>query len=294
VVVIPCWNRADFLWACLHRLSIADGAADYRYLISIDRKHSVEVQNVAHDFRNLSQLSVRIIDPGDHPFHGNSFNVLHAYRMATEMTAGLIHLIEEDIFVAKSYFRFAEAAHALVPDCFGVSACRDQNDNPPTVLVDSGDPDPESWVFERPTYQSLAVSFRSEVVRRFVQMVTPDYFASPVETLARWFPNTRIPRGQAEQDGFIGRVLEDVVNGMGATGMIYPLVPRAAHYGFAGYNRSNGRHLVGGSIEDRGKRLLAMTADELNAQADPSYRDIRPIALDAAEADPLVLRNAGV
>jgi len=85
-------------------------------------------------------------------------------------------------------------------------------------------------VYERPTYQSLAVSFRAEVVKRWLAMVMiePIYFSAPVETLAKWFPNSRIPRGQAEQDGFIGRVLEDWVTGLDYTGMIYPVAARAA------------------------------------------------------------------
>jgi hypothetical protein len=301
IVIVPCWRRADFLWACLDRLLQAHGWEQYEYLISIDRDPSPEVVEVAHAYRSEfagapDGSPIQIITPGSHQFSGNSFNLLNAYRVASEKTNGLVVMVEEDVMVSRGFLRWTEAAHALVPDCFGVSACRDQNAPLPDALAQRADPrtgvgDPRSWVYERPTYQSLAVSFRAEVVRRFVQMVTPDYFADPVETLAKWFPVSRIPKPQAEQDGFIGRVLEDWVNGVDWTGMIYPVVPRASHYGFVGYNRSGGMPLYDGTPAERGRRILAMTDVELNQRADARFRDITPCDLDAVEAAPLVLRR---
>ena len=284
IVVVTAHSRADFLWACLHRLSIADGAKDYRYLIAIDRKHTADVQNVAYDFRNLSGLSVTI-EHADHQYSGNSFNTLSAYRWAAQRTEGLVHLVEEDIFCGIGALKFHEAAHALSPTCFAVSAAADQN--APRIASDD-----REGVVMRTSYQSLSVSFRATILRNEVlPLATPQYFANMVETLAARFPNTAIARSQAEQDGLINRVLEERCRN-GLPGMLYPVVPRAAHYGFHGYNRSGGRALTEGRIEDRGKRLLAMTAAELNERADPSYRDITPCDLDRAEPTPLVLRHA--
>lgn len=283
VVVIPCWQRADFLWACLHRLSVAEGADDYHYLISIDRKPAVDVQNVAYEFRNTSPLKTTIIHHADHPYRGNSYNTLTAYTRACAMTDKLVVLVEEDIFVSKGFFTFHERAHQQGKR-FTVSACRDQN--APTPPIPSTH-DARTVCYDRYRYQSLGVSFQADTVRYVLGAVAgSDYFEQMVETLARLFPNTSLPRGQAEQDGLFDRVLEELSHRDG-TGMAYPIVPRAFHAGFVGSNRSNGRALTEGSVEDRGKRLLAMSQDEMNALADPSYRDIVRCDLELEEPETL-------
>lgn len=290
VVLIPCWRRPDFLWACLERLFLADGWEHYNVILSIDRDSHEDVDRIATEATLRAPHRVRIIRPGQHAYTGNSFNVLHAYQMAINICPehGHVHLVEEDVFVARGYFRFHEAAHHAAPACFCVSACRDQNAPLPAILPT----DAPAWIYERPTYQSLGVSFRPQMVRRFLSFATPEYFADPAAHLKRAFPCSRIPYGQAEQDGLIGRMLEDLFVGMDRPGAMYPLVPRAAHYGFAGYNRSGGLPLQDGTAEERGATILAMTDEQLNARADARYRDITRCELERADPADLVLRVA--
>ena len=299
VVIVPTWRRPDFLWACLHRLLQCDGIRDYGIVLSIDRSSDPEIDRVAMalvaktgagGLYDGQKIRIRVVEP--HHYHGNSYNVLGAYRYAAAVTSGLVILLEEDIFVARGFLRYHEAAHVAAPSCFCVSACQDQNAPLPDSLA-RGD---SATVYERPTYQSLGVSFQAAVVRHFLAILDdlPNYFAEPTETLASRFPDTKIPRPQAEQDGFLGRVLEEWVVQHGALGAIYPVVPRAFHAGFHGYNRSGGKPLYDGTAEDRGRRLLAMTELEMNDRADSRYRDIRVCPLDVQEREPLVLRLAVV
>ena len=295
VVIVPTWRRPDHLWATLHRIFMADGWQQYRYLVSIDRDPDPECREVAESFfrvRGPECAGVDIVQREPHGYHGNSFNLLSAYAWAVERCGDmdLVYLIEEDISVARGFFRFHEAAHEFDSSCFAVSACRDQNHSMPPV--DPHDAQARSMVHERDTYQSLGVSFHAEVLRdEILPLATRGYFTSPVETLAAAYPNTRIARGQAEQDGLINRVLEERCRREGH-GMFYPLVPRAAHLGWHGYNRLGGKPLQTGTLpEIRGRQILAMTDAEMNALADPSFRDITRCELDVADADPLVLRR---
>jgi Glycosyltransferase like family 2 len=292
VVVVPAWRRPDFLWACLERLRRADGWDDHIIVLSLDREPDPDVVRIAKEFQaGRAAVRVDVIERAPHPHPGNSYNVLAAYARATELAAPehLIHLIEEDVLVARGYFRYAEAAHRRVRDCYCVSACRDQNASLPHVLAKEPD-QARPWIYERDTYQSLAVSFRPSVVKRVLATIHGvDYFGHPVETLASRFPATKIPRSNAEQDGLFGRMLEEWVGGLGWRGAIYPAVPRACHVGWVGYNRSGGRPLYDGTPEERGQTILDMTEAEMNARADGRFRDIARCDLDAEDPPDLAL-----
>jgi len=266
-VIIPAWRRPEFLWACLQRLHRADRPG-VSYAICLDRMHSVPVATVAQEFRRkLGHHRVNIVRRGGHPWRGNSYNVLQSYREALDLRGvDLIHLVEEDIFVGHDYFDYHERAHALAP-VFAVSACRNQNEG----IYPAYDP---ASAYRHSSYQSLGVSFRPEMLRHVVNHAGVDYYRDPGRYCREVFPDSTIPPGHCEQDGLINRVRE-------ATGgqTTYPCVPRAYHAGFYGYNRRGGWGQDRGSAAQLGRRLLAMTADELNDRA-RHYKDLSTVGLD--------------
>lgn len=268
-VLIPAWRRPEFLWACLHRLRLADRPG-VSYAILLDRMHSVPTATVAQEFRRqLGHSRVTITRRGSHPWRGNSYNVLQGYGEALRVRGvDLVHLVEEDIFVGHDYFDYHEQAHALAP-VFAVSACRNQNEGgiyPASV---------PSAVYRHASYQSLGVSFRPDMIRHAVNHAGVDYYRDPGRYCREVFPDSAIPPGHCEQDGLINRVRE-------ATGgsTIYPYTPRAYHAGFYGYNRRGGWGQDRGSAAQLGRRLLGMGADELNSRA-RHYKDHSTIDLDA-------------
>lgn len=275
VVIVPVWQRADFTTATLHRLALADDGTPH-YWIFADRGHDTAVLEAALGFgRRIGGRRVRVVRRLPHPHRGNSFNVLHAYREAVAARPTLIHLIEEDVFVGADYLTYARAAHALYPGAFAVSACRNQN------LPPAADPPPDPQaVYAHPSYQSLAVSFRPAVLTTVLGHLCPAYFADPGRYCTRVFPHSTLPGGHAEQDGLLNRIRE--LHEDAAT--VYPAVPRAYHAGFHGYNR-RGRPLGGGDTAGAAARLLAMTAQELNAHA-LTYRDHTTAALDTPRPAP--------
>lgn len=268
VVVVTAWRRPEFLRATLNRLLIVDNP-EVEYLISLDRRYSLPTKNVAFWFQRKIGRRVHFT-VRSHIWSGNSYNVLSSYRDAIQRRPqpDLVHLIEEDVLVGKDYLDFHRAAHKLVPDVFCVSACRNQQ-FPPGV-----DPPPaDSVAWLHPAYQSLGVSFRPDRLERVLRHAKPAYFGNMVGYCKQKFPNTRIPAANAEQDGLIHRVMEadDEL-------CAYPAVPRAYHAGFCGYHR-NGTKLTG-TIEERAKRIEAMSTEELNRHA-RSYPDHQAIDLDA-------------
>lgn len=267
LVIVTAWRRPEFLSAALTRLLAADdGQQTYR--ICLDRLHTREVGLVASIFaRKLGARAV--VRRRSHQYKGNSFNVLTSYREAVTLAPDLVHLVEDDVFVAADYFEFHRRAHQLMPDAFAVSACRNQQFPP-----DVNPPDREDAVYAHVSYQSLGVSFRPEALAQVVQHAQHAYFAAPVAYCRRNWPNSAINPNHAEQDGLIHRMIE-------ASGRptVYPFSPRAYHAGFVGYHRKGA--MPAGTIEQRAATLLRMTTADLNAAAH-TYPDHVAVDLDAS------------
>lgn len=267
IIIVPAWLRPAFFLATLRRLEIATADhAGAQFWLALDRRHTSAVAEVAKGFQaRHGRERVKLIERR-HPYRGNSFNVLQAYRDAVAARPDLIHLVEEDVLVGADYFDFHHAAHKLAPDAFAVSAARNQNH--------PHDPEPDPTALYRgPEYQSIAVSFRPERLAPVLAHAVPAYFSNPIAYCARRFPRTRIPRGNAEQDGLINRVVEQ-----GKGTVIYPALPRAYHAGFVGYHRQ-GETLVG-SIGEQADQILAMDTARMNRAAH-SYPDHQVVDLDA-------------
>jgi hypothetical protein len=250
------------LYACLTRLQAAR-AEDVHVVVSLDRAGSSECVEAAQAFASsdaFAGLHLRQVPP--HRFHGNSYNVLTGMRDCLTFKPDLLHVVEEDIFVAATYFSFHEDMHRAVPDAFAVSACRNQN------AMDDG------AAYTHPSYQSLGVSLRPKAVELVLEHAVPAYFRNMVGYCTRTFPSSAIPAPFAEQDGLVNRVREGVG---GVT--VYTARPRAYHAGFYGYNRQ-GRPLSGGSLVERAERLLAMSSGELNAHA-VSHKDHETVDLNS-------------
>lgn len=276
MVVVPAWRKPDFLAATLHRLALAEDSCNENvgYLICVDRHPHPEVLEVAWQFRDERRPGLVLVKKRHHEYHGNSFNVLTGLIDALKLPgADLIHVVEDDIFVGLDYFTYHRAAHELDPEAFAVSACRNQNQS----AVGSFDP---GVVRAHASYQSLGVSFQRRILYRLASYAQDGYFRDPVGFCRAVFPDSRIPAPHAEQDGLLNRIRES--HGLKT---VYPDVPRAYHAGFVGYHRA-GDALTEGSAAERGQRLLAMDAEELNRRAEGPWKDHETISLDEVRKGP--------
>jgi hypothetical protein len=280
VVLIPCWRRDDFLTVTLHHLQRAEGAGEHLYVFCVDVKRqdpgvSRDVLSVISEFPLRKEVLRH-----ESPFRGNTLNVLMGYRHAWEKmrrSARLVHLIEEDIFVARDYFRFHERVQSTF-DAFFVSALHNQNLDVPV-------PHDPSGVYYHHRYQSLGVSFRIEHLASIVPHATPAYFGDPAGHLRAKFPASRLPHECFEQDGLIDRIVErDGLRGL------FPCTPRGYHAGFLGYNRPG--FPVLGTLEERVRTLMSMNESQMNDHA-LVHKDIRQCPLDGRGVTDYVLREVG-
>lgn len=267
LVIVPAWRRPAFLEATLRRLALED-TPDLHWHITLDRGHTAEVARVVARF--VADRRDRIeVTMQRHQYKGNSYNVLAAYEKALKhprvLGYELVHMVEEDVFVARGYFDFHRRAHALLPEAFAVSACRNQNR--------IGNPQPYAdAVYTHGSYQSLAVSFRPERLEQIVGHADFPYFERPIDYCRRTWPKSKIPWQNAEQDGLINRIVEAQ-----HAFVVYPFHPRAYHAGFTGYHR-DGRELAG-TVDEQAVELLRMSTADLNAAAH-SYADHQAVPLD--------------
>lgn len=247
VVLVPAWRRPDMLYACLSRLEKA-ARPGVEVVVSLDRGYDKETREAANQFTGrLPVLYLRLMH--HHMFRGNSYNVLSGLADCLKSGPDLVHVVEEDIMVADGYFEFHEAMHRAAPGAFAVSACRNQN-APATAAA-----------YLHPSYQSLGVSMRPDIVEKLARHTNPVYFGDMVMYCRKHFPASRIPPGHAEQDGLINRIRESMD---GRT--VYAERPRAYHAGFHGYNRP-GVKLQQGPYWERAEKILSMTSAELNEMA---------------------------
>jgi hypothetical protein len=196
-----------------------------------------------------------------------------------------VHIVEEDVFVSDGYFEFHRQAHRLAPGAFAVSACRNQNAHTPDpdepnlyrtryVTIDEVTGAHLNAAWRHSSYQSLGVSLPMESVQQVVPHVTHRYFFDPVGYCRKYFPGSEIPAPHAEQDGVLNRLRERA-----GLKTVYPVVPRAYHAGFMGYNRGPMAELTG-SPDEQADSLLAMTSEELNLRAMMEFRDHETVPLD--------------
>ena len=285
-VIIPCWQRPEFLAACLHYIQQAEGWDQYLYYFTIDTKTTPgkqfdpEVMEVIKAFPGKYKYKIK-----RNATHGNSMNLLTAYAEAMEWQKdGLIYLIETDIFVAKDFFTYHEAAHKLINDFF-VSACLNQNHK---VAKEGSLPKDPGGVYRWPKYQSLGNSFKPAQLKRVILHSTAWYFAN-LQTMQNYckthWPGSKFGNTWVEQDGLINRIMEaESLNG------VFPYLPRAYHAGFASpnYNRPGKLLKRSLSLEERTRLILEMSEAEMNQRAH-GIKDITKCNLQGYESTPLQL-----
>lgn len=272
MVIVPLHTRPAFAMACLTRLYMAaEKDTSLHFHIAIDSAPNPEVVEIAEEFvRRVGRDRATIVRRRQ-SFRGNSYNVMTSYKEVINSGAEIIHLVEEDVLIGGDYFDYHRQVRRFAPGAFSVCACRNQ-----FWPIDAGPPEEEDAVYLQGAYQSIGVSFTPDKLAHVVKHAVMAFFVNPLAYLRRNFPNSALKDAYREQDGLIYRISE-----AGECVTAFPCVPRAYHAGFSGYNRAGAP--LPGTTEQQARRILSMTADELNAQA-RSYRDYQTISLDAPRA----------
>jgi hypothetical protein len=259
VVVLPCWRRPEFLWHCLDNLTRADGIDSVHLLFRPDTGFSPDNLDVIRSFSDrLSSFEIQPADPCPFRRTKPSANFLLGMLHAAATTRRLVFLVEEDIMVARDFFRWHRAVHAAADPLFCSIPVKNPNrvlslsDDPAAYYLSSGDSCSNGMCFDKQVLQSL--------VAPHVNMA---YLRAPKKYIRRNFPASTIGLGYVEQDGLIRRIQE-----RSPLPIAWPCVPRAFHSGFFGARGGwhNFTHPAGAgqSIEQR-VQLLTDTIYDADA-----------------------------
>lgn len=261
IVLVPCWRRPEFLWHCLSNLAQAEGIADLQVIVRPDTGYSPDNLEVIREFATRLP-DLRIVFPVPCPHHRTkqSANVLLGYLHAATLANRLVFMVEEDIMVARDFFLWHRAVHAIAGELFCSIAVKNPNrshqlsGNPGAFYLNQGD------------YCSYGVCFDRRVLWQLVAPhVNPSYMRRPKRYLRRHFAASQVSLGFVEQDGLLRRIQEQ-----SRLPIAYPCLPRAFDAGFYGYNRPGG---VEGSLRDRVRKLEQIIYEpaRMRAAAAPEF-----------------------
>ena len=241
VLLLPCWRRPEFLWHCLDNLTRATGFDRLHVVFRPDYGHDPDLIGVIRAFADRLP-SYEIDRPVRCPYRRSrqSANLLGGYLLAAARARRLVFMVEEDVIVARDFFRWHYAAHAAEPALFCSLSTRNHN-----RAVAAND-DPRSYYLTTLDYCSLGVAMKRSIIEQLIAPhVCRAYFEQPADYCRRHFPGSRVGSQFIEQDGLIRRVQE--AEGLRRP-IAYPYRPRAYHAGFFGYHRA-GR--LEGDLADR-------------------------------------------
>jgi hypothetical protein len=275
VVLLPCWQRPEFLWHCIENLSQAEGIEDIHVIFRPDTGFAPDILDVIRT-QGQRLASFEIQYPPVCPFRRTkqSANVLLGYLQAANQARQFVFLIEEDIMVARDFFRWHRNVHAQQPQLFCSIATKNHNREV------TASPDADAYYRSTGDYCSWGVCMDRRVIQEWIAPhVNMSYFRKPKRYLRRHFPSSAVSLAFVEQDGLIRRIQEG-----SQQSLVYPCVPRAYHAGYYGYNRAGG---VDGSLADKVRHIgsIIYSANAMRAAAaNADYAaDSIPVALTCGE-----------
>jgi hypothetical protein len=247
IVVLPCWRRPEFLWHCLDNLAKAEGIADIKVIVRPDTGYVPDNLEVVRAFsEHLGNIEIQYPTPTPYRRTKQSANILLGYLLAAAQAREFVYLIEEDVMVARDFFRWHREVHSLADNALFCSIAV-KNPNRTLVLPK----DVGGYYLSSRDYCSTGVCFDKRILRSMIAPhVNMAYMRQPKNYIRRQFTSSNIGLGFVEQDGLIRRVQE-----RSGLPIAWPCVPRSFHAGFYGYNRQGG---LTGHLSKR-VRILADT-----------------------------------
>jgi hypothetical protein len=210
IVIIPTFDRPEMLWLCMDYLV---AASDYQYTqvrVYVDAHIGqttprADIETVLGKF---PQLSLQMYVRPPHQYHGNSYNVLMAYKDAYDTDTRFVFLIEDDVLIHPDFF----AWHWF------------QQTRPSPIVCSIG-------VLKQHfhgVYASMGVCFRRDALRMILPHCTPAYFQNMRAYCRAHFAASP---SDCEQDGLFCRLIpRDMV-------VWADKLPLAQHVGWYGYHR---------------------------------------------------------
>jgi hypothetical protein len=240
------------LWLCLDHIARSPDSKDLLIRVYVDAHvgHTIPREEIEQVVAKFSHLNIRVGFRPPHTFHGNSFNVMMAFRDAHQSNARYVFMIEDDVMIHPLFFEW----HRIV-----------QEEQPLGCSI---------GVMKEPhfgLYASLGVCFKREMLKLIVPHCKVEYFHN-----LRGYCQTRFPPSKVdcEQDGLFCRVLA-------GHHIAWPRVPYAQHVGWYGYHRKKSIRPVGTLAERYYQVKHVLKSATALRQWMKDFGDIKPLQLSA-------------
>ena len=278
VVMITSFNRPEFVQLNLEHLATNTGFRELHYVFAQDRgsAREHEVRRVIGNFVERYGVSYDIVTPTKEAAHASimkqSYNLYNGYKHCTEITDGLIYMVEDDVLVADRFIEWGRRIHTA---CNPFAAIGTRNNNrrvPKTSYVD---------YYLLDSYQSLGVVWQKASLVALLATFTPAYWQDPFNYCKRMYPDSPIGQGFVEQDGLIHRYIKAHKKQVAFSTMGF-----AFHAGF--YGKSRGKRVTGtvGQKVDK-LRAIVYNTDQMrnNAANEAMFLDSMPVPLEITNWD---------
>ena len=257
IVIVPTYDRPEYLAVCLERLAAATGSESKDIYVRQERHEEgshffAATREVCDQFSDaFHYLELRWCQ--ENSSYGNSRNVFRGLTFALEELPDRTYLIEDDVMVMEDFFMWHEAVQKKYPTAFvsvasSVNQSLDYAINGPEVL-DERETNSLAIHISKYAYSSVGVCFPQKTLRCIVH---------PASVLP-----TRTFGPGVEQDILIKELMKQSYGES-----IWPYLPRAYHTGWYGYHRNTGLRF-NGSLQEKiaALRSVLHNQDKISSMA---------------------------
>jgi hypothetical protein len=202
VILIPNHSRPEFLTLCLELLAKTPEYKNLYYIFVLDYGFRRELLLVINKFVEQHNISYEIMKIPHKGYRAGkqSYALISGYRRALELAKDYVFMVEDDIFVANTFFTKFYKLHQI-DDPFVVVGSENHN-----TKVDSTEEG--YYITQSMDYQSLGVCFRKGWLKFALNYFTDEYFINPAAYAQKVFPDSKLGAYFCEQDGMFRRIIE--------------------------------------------------------------------------------------
>lgn len=266
VVLIPTYDRPEYLWVCLENLSRAHGVQNKIIWISEDNHEDVQkhftiqiemLATIREAERLFGRENVIYESREPHSYYGNSHNLMSSFiDLYSAVPSDFVYLIEDDVMVLPDFFEWHEQAQKQFKPfvtCAGrINRSLNFQMNGPEA-IDETNASSMACVRSSKAYMSWATCFSRNSLRHMLA-----FRPGP----ANWKPGF-------EQDICI----QNLIRREGLKS-VWPYVPRAYHLGWYSYHRSGMQ--LNGTLEEKVKSLKRLMVSKSALQEVAGLQDLDP------------------
>jgi hypothetical protein len=245
IVIVPTYDRPEFLWVCLEQLFKAKGANEKWVWVCEDihadkpKSFVTEMEMLAtiRYFENLTERylwpKLKYVGRKPHTTYGNSYNLLAAVQEASTADAEKVYIVEDDVLVTKDFFEWNDQVFSNLPPwvaCAGrLNRSLNFAMNGPDAM-DESIKDVNACKAVIGAYNSWATCFSRQALDEIVSII-PSY-----DTFRPGFEQDMLIQNHMRRNKLVS---------------VWPFVERAFHFGWTSYHRC-GRPITG-NLEEKVK-----------------------------------------